>query len=70
MTERITRLENGLTIATDRVHTARSVAIGDRIEILDGLPSDAKVVVSGGGFLADGDLVKVVDAPAPSIARK
>lgn len=28
MTERITRLDNGLTIATDRVHAARSVAIG------------------------------------------
>ena len=28
MTERITQLENGLTIATDRVHGARSVAIG------------------------------------------
>ncbi len=28
MTERITRLDNGLTIATDRVATARSVAIG------------------------------------------
>ena len=28
MTERITQLENGLTVATDRVHGARSVAIG------------------------------------------
>lgn len=28
MTERISRLDNGLTIATDRVHSARSVAIG------------------------------------------
>jgi predicted Zn-dependent peptidase len=28
MTERITELDNGLTIATDRVHGARSVAIG------------------------------------------
>ena len=28
MSERITRLDNGLTIATDRVHAARSVAIG------------------------------------------
>jgi predicted Zn-dependent peptidase len=28
LTERITRLDNGLTIATDRVHSARSVAIG------------------------------------------
>ena len=28
MTERITKLDNGLTVATDRVHGARSVAIG------------------------------------------
>ena len=35
---------------------------GDRVEIASGLPSDARVVVNGGGFLADGDLVKVVDA--------
>ena len=28
MTEKITRLDSGLTVATDRVHGARSVAIG------------------------------------------
>lgn len=33
---------------------------GDRVEVLDGLPGDARVVASGGAFLADGDLVKVV----------
>jgi len=38
--------------------------VGDRIEITDGVPADAKVVAAGGGFLADGDLVKVVSAPA------
>jgi HlyD family secretion protein len=37
---------------------------GDRIEIISGVPADAKVVASGGGFLADGDLVHVVAAPA------
>jgi RND family efflux transporter MFP subunit len=47
--------------------------LGDRIEILEGLPADAKVVASGGGFLSDGDLVRVVDAapakaPAPAAA--
>ncbi len=43
---------------------------GDRIEIIDGLPLDADVVASGGGFLADGDRVKVVSvgAAAPSPA--
>ncbi|MCK6421808.1 MAG: efflux RND transporter periplasmic adaptor subunit [Aquabacterium sp.] len=33
---------------------------GDRVEVLDGLPGDARVIASGGAFLADGDLVKVV----------
>lgn len=33
---------------------------GDRVEVLEGLPGDARVVASGGAFLADGDLVKVV----------
>ncbi len=37
---------------------------GERIEILDGLGADARVVASGVGFLADGDTVRVVDAPA------
>lgn len=47
--------------------------VGDRIEIESGLAPDARVVASGGGFLADGDPVRVVDAapaapPAPSAA--
>jgi len=33
---------------------------GDRIEIIDGLAADARVVASGGGFLGDGDTVRVV----------
>lgn len=36
----------------------------DRVEILSGLPGDARVVLQGAGFLNDGDLVKLVDAPA------
>ncbi|MBC7955964.1 MAG: efflux transporter periplasmic adaptor subunit, partial [Cytophagales bacterium] len=38
--------------------------VGDRIEITSGLDASAKVVAAGGGFLSDGDTVKVVDAPA------
>ena len=38
--------------------------VGDRIEVTTGLPVDARVVVAGGGFLADGDTVRVVDAAA------
>ncbi|MES2991413.1 MAG: efflux RND transporter periplasmic adaptor subunit [Pseudomonadota bacterium] len=37
--------------------------LGDRIEITGGLDPAARVVASGGGFLADGDLVRVVAAP-------
>ena len=35
--------------------------IGDRIEIISGLPKDARVVAQGAGFLADGDVVRVTD---------
>jgi HlyD family secretion protein len=38
---------------------------GERIEIRAGLDAGARVVASGGGFLADGDTVKVVDAAPP-----
>jgi RND family efflux transporter MFP subunit len=38
--------------------------VGDRIEITSGLDAQAKVVASGGGFLTDGDVVKVVEAAA------
>jgi HlyD family secretion protein len=45
---------------------------GDRIEIVSALPPEARIVVSGGGFLADGDLVRVVAAgdPAPAPAAR
>jgi HlyD family secretion protein len=46
---------------------------GDRIEITGGLDPAARVVASGGAFLADGDTVRVVDAPAspaPAVAAK
>ncbi len=39
--------------------------IGDRVEIVDGLDADARIVDSGVGFLVDGDLVRIVDR-APS----
>ncbi len=37
---------------------------GDRVEILEGLKPDARVVASGAAFLGDGDTVRVTDAPA------
>lgn len=33
---------------------------GERVEVLEGLPAQARVVASGAGFLADGDLVQVL----------
>jgi HlyD family secretion protein len=37
---------------------------GDRIEITAGLDPKTRVVAAGGTFLGDGDVVRVVDAPA------
>jgi len=39
---------------------------GDRMEIVSGLPADAVIVANGAGFLQDGDVVRVADAPAPA----
>ncbi|MFI5443802.1 efflux RND transporter periplasmic adaptor subunit [Polaromonas sp. UC242_47] len=53
-----------------KVQTGRLA--GDRVEITSGLPTDARIVVKGAGFLNDGDLVRVVEdiepkqAPAPA----
>ena len=44
--------------------------VGDRIEVTGGLDASSRVVASGGGFLADGDNVKVVDAlPKPAASK-
>jgi RND family efflux transporter MFP subunit len=42
----------------------------DRIEVVQGLAQDATVVVSGAGFLNDGDLVRNVAAPQPAVAAR
>ncbi|MDM0042081.1 efflux RND transporter periplasmic adaptor subunit [Variovorax sp. J22G21] len=47
-----------------KIETGRRV--GDRVEVLTKMPANARVVVQGAGFLNDGDLVRVVDAPAPA----
>jgi RND family efflux transporter MFP subunit len=45
--------------------------VGDRIEITSGVDAATRVVAAGGGFLGDGDLVRVVDAgPAPASTAK
>ena len=39
--------------------------VGDRVEIIRGVTAEMRLVATGAGFLADGDLVRVVDAPPP-----
>jgi RND family efflux transporter MFP subunit len=52
----------GQRVVQVKVRTGRMA--NDRVEIRDGITPDARVVASGAGFLNDGDLVRVVDAPA------
>ena len=54
------RLENENRVAQVKVAPGRQQ--GERLEIVSGLDAKAQVVESGAGFLADGDLVKVVAA--------
>jgi RND family efflux transporter MFP subunit len=62
-------------VSQTKVQTGRLAA--DRIEIVSGLPADARIVANGAGFLNDGDLVRVADAaptapgaPAAQDAKK
>lgn len=51
--------------ADSRVALAKIVVgrrVGERVEVVSGLATGERVVASGGGFLADGDLVRVVGA--------
>lgn len=62
------RLEGENRVAQTKVELGRRQ--GERVEILGGLPAGARVVASGAGFLADGDVIKVVaDAPATPDAQ-
>ena len=54
------RLETGDRVTQLKVALGRR--LGDRLEIVAGLAPEARVVDHGAGFLADGDLVKVVAA--------
>jgi RND family efflux transporter MFP subunit len=62
------RLEQNSRVSQLKVSTGRR--IGQRVEIVGGLAPDASVVVSGAGFLNDGDLVRVVPAAAPAVAAR
>jgi RND family efflux transporter MFP subunit len=35
--------------------------VGDRLEVVTGLPADARIVAAGAGFLNDGDVVRIAD---------
>lgn len=56
------RLNPDGRVSQVKVGTGRR--IGDRVEVVDGLAADAQVVVTGAGFLNDGDLVRNVTASA------
>ncbi|MRV71189.1 efflux RND transporter periplasmic adaptor subunit [Duganella sp. FT92W] len=51
-----------------RVKVQAGRRIGEQVEVVSGLDSSSSVVVSGAGFLNDGDLVNVAAAPAPAPA--
>lgn len=60
----VLRVDAQSKVATVKVQVGRRV--GERIEIVSGLDMQARVVAAGGGFLGDGDTVRVVDgASAP-----
>lgn len=52
------RMEGEERVAQAKVDLGRRV--GERVEIVAGLAPEARVVATGAGFLADGDVVKVV----------
>ncbi len=54
------------TVARTKVTTGRHA--GERIEV-SGLAADAQVVANGGGFLADGDTVRIVTAQSATKAQ-
>lgn len=56
------RVGDDSTVTQTKVALGRR--IGDRVEIVDGLDAGDRIVASGVGFLADGDLVHVVEEPA------
>jgi RND family efflux transporter MFP subunit len=62
------RLNADSRVSQVKVVTGRRLA--DRIEVVKGLSPDATIVVSGAGFLNDGDLVRNVAAPQPAVAAR
>lgn len=53
------RINADKRVSQVKIQTGRR--LGDQVEVLDGLKSDAVIVANGAGFLNDGDLVRVAD---------
>ena len=64
----VARVGTDNRVAQIKVQTGRIV--GDQIEIQSGVKPEDKLVASGGSFLSDGDLVKVVDASKPVVSME
>lgn len=62
------RLNADSHVSQVKVVTGRRLQ--DRIEVVQGLSPDATIVVSGAGFLNDGDLVRNVATPQPAVAAR
>jgi HlyD family secretion protein len=62
-----------LLVGADSKVILTQVSVGrrnaDRVEITGGIEPNARVVAAGGGFLGDGDLVRVVSPTAPGASR-
>ncbi len=58
------RVDAQRRVSQVKVQTGR--VVGDQIEIQSGVNAQDQLVESGGGFLSEGDLVKVVDALKPN----
>ncbi|MEP6588512.1 MAG: efflux RND transporter periplasmic adaptor subunit [Polaromonas sp.] len=58
------RLGEGKRVSQLKVQTGRLA--GERVEVVSGLPLDARIVVNGAGFLNHGDLVRLVEDKRPA----
>ena len=61
----VLRVDASSKVIMTKVEVGRRV--GERIEIVAGLDNQARVVAAGGGFLSDGDTVRVVEATAGAV---
>jgi RND family efflux transporter MFP subunit len=61
-------IDRNAKVAQTKVALGRRV--GERVEIVGGLPAGATVVGQGAGFLSDGDTVQVLAPAVPSLAQR